>query len=187
MLFVAVEVGGVAAVLAALPPEDPTCPTEEEIKKASQRTKEKYLAVALLTAADRSRFGKLVKDLENDFTKGQNIYPTSVTAAYNLLMNYKCHQKTGVQVAGDGDRLSFANVGGTGKKEKDMFKIICFKCGEAGHYASQCPSKDKGRTKTGGEGTQTQEGDGSGDMNLVVGDKQDTYGNVEEFSFHQSH
>lgn len=34
------------------------------------------------------------------------------------------------------------------KKKKDMSKVKCFTCYKTSHYASQCPSKKKGKGKT---------------------------------------
>jgi hypothetical protein len=31
----------------------------------------------------------------------------------------------------------------TEKKEKDLSHVDCYACGEAGHYASQCPTRKK--------------------------------------------
>jgi hypothetical protein len=62
--------------------------TEEEKKEAQ----EWYLAVAFVLGSDGSRFGRLIKHLENSYLqgqKGQNLYPKTVTAAYHLLTNWK--------------------------------------------------------------------------------------------------
>jgi hypothetical protein len=48
-----------------------------------------YLATALILSADRNRYGKLVENLENDVLQGRNVYPETLTAAYNLLTNWK--------------------------------------------------------------------------------------------------
>jgi hypothetical protein len=44
--------------------------------------------------ADTTRYGKMLEELENYFTKRSNNYPsTAVTSAYNLLVNYKNYQR----------------------------------------------------------------------------------------------
>ena len=59
--------------------------TNAEKKDAQDR----YLAVAFLLGSDRSRYGKLIENLENEFLQGRNNYPKTVTSAYNLLINWK--------------------------------------------------------------------------------------------------
>jgi hypothetical protein len=59
---------------------------KEEVEKEAQG---RYLAVAFVLGADRLRYGRLIENLENDYLQGQNNYPTTVTAAYNLLTNWK--------------------------------------------------------------------------------------------------
>lgn len=80
--------GGIRAELDAIA-VDPDNPTSEEKKKAVDSAKQQYLAVASLWAADRGRYAKLIEDLENDYTKGNNNYPRTMVGAYRLLINYK--------------------------------------------------------------------------------------------------
>jgi hypothetical protein len=39
------------------------------------------------------RYGKLVEDIDNDFTKGSKNYPLTVTSSYNLVVNYNNYQR----------------------------------------------------------------------------------------------
>jgi hypothetical protein len=66
--------------------------TPEGIRDATKDIKYKRLAIAFLSGAHKARYGKLREDLENDYKKGSNYYPTNVTSAYNLLVNYKNFQ-----------------------------------------------------------------------------------------------
>ena len=47
--------------------------------------REQYFASAFIMGADRSRFGKLIEDLENSHLLGDDIYPKTMNDAYNLL------------------------------------------------------------------------------------------------------
>ena len=44
------------------------------------------IATCFLLGADRSRFGKLQRDLQDNFARGTNQFPTTLTSAYNLLL-----------------------------------------------------------------------------------------------------
>jgi hypothetical protein len=66
-----------------------TQPTIKQVEKANSAIKKRFLAVAFMGASDKVRFGKLLEDLENDYMKGSNNYPTMVTPAYNIMVNYK--------------------------------------------------------------------------------------------------
>jgi hypothetical protein len=57
--------------------------------KAMETAKNRYLAMAMLTAADVARYSHLLEDLDNDYTKGNDNYPCTVTEAYNLIINYR--------------------------------------------------------------------------------------------------
>ena len=43
----------------------------------------------MLYGADQGRYGKMLEELQNDFTKGNDDCPADVTDTYNLLVNYK--------------------------------------------------------------------------------------------------
>ena len=107
--------------------------------KARQLAYEKYLAVAFLLGSDRRRYGKLIDELQNDFTKNSNTYPKTVTEAYNLLINYKNTNWNFSKETGEGLQFTQAGKGG---KPKDKSKVKCYNCGEYGHYAPECPKKN---------------------------------------------
>ena len=57
--------------------------------EAKTKAREEYLAILLLMKSDPKRYGTLVTDVENTYTRGQNGYPTTVSGAYDMLVNYK--------------------------------------------------------------------------------------------------
>jgi hypothetical protein len=63
--------------------------TAAELLAAENYTREKYLACAFLFGCDRHRFGKLIKDMENNFTLKIDKWPKTATEAYNLLIHWK--------------------------------------------------------------------------------------------------
>ena len=46
-----------------------------------------YLAVTILLAVEKQQHGKILRDLENNYIKGENHYPTDVSATFNYLTN----------------------------------------------------------------------------------------------------
>ena len=89
---------------------DPDLADEDERQEAKTKAREEYLSVLLLTKSDPKRYATLVTDMENAYTSGQNGYPTTVSGAYDMLVNYKNsnqalrmqNQDTGIAFAQDG-------------------------------------------------------------------------------------
>ena len=86
---------------------DPDVPTEEERARATQITRDKYLAVLFLLNSDKRRYGTLVTNISNEFMRGNDTYPTTLTGAYDYIVNYtEVNASTG---HGDKGGLSFYN------------------------------------------------------------------------------
>jgi hypothetical protein len=111
-----------------------TATTEQKVE-ASQIARDKYLSAAYIAASDKTRYGKLLEDLENDFTKGTSNYPVNITSAYSLVVNNKNYLKAGGRLINDTEGVSFANVG---RRQVDRSKVKCYNCNVLGHYANEC-------------------------------------------------
>uniref|UniRef100_A0A7S2UAI5 Uncharacterized protein n=1 Tax=Attheya septentrionalis TaxID=420275 RepID=A0A7S2UAI5_9STRA len=61
--------------------------TPEELDELKKEAQEQYLATAFLLGADRGRYSGLIVSLENAYLLGNNNYPQTVSAAYNMLEN----------------------------------------------------------------------------------------------------
>ena len=48
-----------------------------------------FIAYLFVFGADKIRFGKLLEDIENAFTQGDDKFPADLTHAYKLLKNWK--------------------------------------------------------------------------------------------------
>ena len=48
-----------------------------------------YLACAFLCQSDRKIYGRLLEELENDYTKGKSNYHTDLVTAYRMISEYK--------------------------------------------------------------------------------------------------
>ena len=74
--------------------------------------REQVLAISLLVRSDHSHYGKLLEDLENDFTQGHDNYPTSLQQAYSLLVHWKQDPCNIVHLIGRTNHgVAFANIG----------------------------------------------------------------------------
>jgi hypothetical protein len=107
--------------------------------------------MALLERANKGRYGQLGTHLENQYARGTNQYPVTITEAYNLLVNYQkpvtaarernttlnrdCGGCGGSRSTGTPpDKLAF-----TQDAEPPPISIIqCYNCQSMGPYASNC-------------------------------------------------
>ena len=60
-----------------------------DVKAAKKGAREEYMATLFIVNSDKSRFGNLIQELENDFVKSNDNYPGTLTGAYTLLANRK--------------------------------------------------------------------------------------------------
>ena len=51
--------------------------------------KDMYLACAFLFQSDRKRYGRLLEEIEDDYTNGNSNYPTNLVTAYRIISEYK--------------------------------------------------------------------------------------------------
>jgi Reverse transcriptase (RNA-dependent DNA polymerase) len=110
----------------------------DDMKKA----RELYLATAFILASDRSRYSKLIEDLENNYIQGVNRYPTTLEDAYNVLMYWKHDTKAnGRSVGIETEGVAFVQDGE--RRAKDMADVECYACHKKGHIATNCPNKKK--------------------------------------------
>jgi hypothetical protein len=87
--------------------------------------------MALIQAADKSRYNRLMDDLMNQFTMRHNNYPINITAAYNLLINYRVTTQSTPIIINDSEGVAFVMVDVT-KEKQDLNKIRCFRCHKKG-------------------------------------------------------
>ena len=114
------------------------------------------LAITFIQRADQDRFGNLSIDLLNQDALGNEPFPTTLADAYAVLTNYTRHKNKSVnahtpvtkekdtpitprvsQVDDKQLNVSFMMVAGLDGRTYE--RVICFKCNQPGHYASQCP------------------------------------------------
>jgi hypothetical protein len=107
---------------------------------------ELYQATMFLHQSDRRQYGKLLEELENDFTKDNDDYPDTLVKVYHLLSEYKHYQPKFVPTDSSSSvafvQKNTKSSSQTSEKVKDdswILKATCHKCGEIGHIRPQCP------------------------------------------------
>ena len=80
---------GVVSALASKRTIDMDTMTTQQKDALEKEAKDMYLAIAFLLNSDRSRYGRLIEDLENSYLLGEDKYPKTVTSAYDILTNWK--------------------------------------------------------------------------------------------------
>ena len=73
---------------------------------------QREIATCFLLGADKARFGKLQRDLQDNFARGTNQFPTTLTSAYNLLLTTEAANGT------VGDTESQDDGGGHGRRQR---------------------------------------------------------------------
>jgi hypothetical protein len=108
------------------------------------------LAICFLDGSDKKRFGRLLQDLENDYTKGLNNYPDTLVKAYKYLNDYKVDTPVRKAVEQTTGEVAFVQHYKPGTKEyEDWVKDkICFNCGKPGHLSPTCPDDDVDNDET---------------------------------------
>jgi hypothetical protein len=83
----------------------------EAFKKAVSRCKDEYIGVGLLIKSDPKRYNSsLMADLVNSYTRGQDVYPDTLTGAYDMLVNYHApHPHSHIMQIQD-DGMAFAHL-----------------------------------------------------------------------------
>jgi hypothetical protein len=151
--------GGSVAESYKLAPEKSSDGTPYSIAKRTIGARDKTLGIDLIQGADPTRYSTLITELSNQFAMGKDDYPDDLTAAYNLLVNYKTptnatsrprpttgqpstntHLYTSEPPLASSVTLA-QKLGPTPGNDGLVHPTITFyQCNQPGHYANTCPS-----------------------------------------------
>ena len=118
-------------------PESDLDEDERAIINASAR--EIYLSCVFVLASDPKRYGRLAEELENDYTKGNNNYPTNMVKAYQLINEYKSW--TPITLLPEVSGVVFSQQGKSKAAQRTAEwknKAVCHNCGKKEHIKPDC-------------------------------------------------
>jgi hypothetical protein len=97
---------------------------------------ELYLATCFLQSVG-PKFTSYLRHLRDGFLDGQNLYPSTLQQAYNILQRRSTSTPQLQPQLPGSDRVAFAQQG------TDLRRITCFRCGAKGHYANECTGRNE--------------------------------------------
>jgi len=142
---------------AGLSLDDPNL-TSEVLAEHEKKAQQKFLGISFLLGGRNDMYEDLVVDLENDYLKGNDYFPSSVNDAYQLMANFSKRKGLGAQQQ-PGRRnngIGFMQATATSFLQKsDGLNLVpgvdgithkgvqCWNCKATGHYSNKCPKKDR--------------------------------------------
>ena len=102
----------------------------------------------MLCVAERGRYGKLLEELRNYFTKVDNYYPADIMESSNILLKYKTSHSKLVEIMVDkSEEVFFGNMGGDENIKfntdggvsggRGRIKVESYFCGKLDHIARE--------------------------------------------------
>ena len=116
--------------------------TPEEMNTVYAAARGRWEAACFLSRSDQHRYGKLVQELANDFNKGRDCYPASLSEAYELMLHDERGDDNRAPPPGNSG-VAFNTTGGapaTGTKAQPNNRpdVTCHRCNRTGHFSNKC-------------------------------------------------
>lgn len=136
--------------------------TDEQATEAERKAGDSVLAIMFLRQSCPARYGEVARELQNDFLKGKDNYPTDITAAYAMLASWRQWSKTrdkaspldGVAYSMEGESQESGRAEGTtlatSGRKRDVSQMTCNNCGKKSHLWRNCPKPYGTRGKASG-------------------------------------
>jgi hypothetical protein len=121
----------------------PTAANAAEVAAAFLLGRQRFEGALFLVKSNQVKCGRLRQELANDFNKGLDSYPESLSTAYELMLHDVRDQDTRPHPHGNSG-VSFnmvdgpAAVPGSNTQSNPRPDVTCRKCGKTGHLFSHC-------------------------------------------------
>jgi hypothetical protein len=116
--------------------------TEQETADATSSARSRFEATLFLMKSNQTKYGRLVQELANDYNKGRDSYPGTLTGAYEMMLHDVRDQDSRPQPHGNGgmtfNTVDAQSTPGTSTQPNPRPDVTCFKCGRVGHFLTRC-------------------------------------------------
>ena len=161
----------------------PTTTIASEKDAVTAASRERMLGIGFIIGADRTRYGNMLRSLENAYAAGRDEWPKSLTNAYRVMTNWKQERNSGPRI--DNDGLSFATEGGGGQpRKKKGANSTCFSCGKKGHLSHDCPGTEDANANAQENQQDDDDNTQSGEQLLIEAVESGEFDDEVHFSFH---
>jgi hypothetical protein len=116
--------------------------TDAQVDRARGLAEGQVEAALFLIKSNQEKYGRLVQKLANDYNKGRDCYPTTLTAAYELMLHDERSQDNRPHPHGN-TGLNFHNNGtvaaatASESQPNPRPDVTCMQCDKTGHFANK--------------------------------------------------
>ena len=103
----------------------------------TDKIEEEHHAIIFLYKTDRSWYGKLIKQMENDMLQRKDLFPKTVADACHILSRWQnAYSNNNTRLTEANDNMAFAMMGTEDTKGSKKKDITYYKCKKTCHYAN---------------------------------------------------